>query len=458
MIKTIISLSGDILRRVFLTCAFIASAVATYAAFPYQIKGIDPEKVAVLIYDLQADSVVMDHNGSLWLVPASVMKSVTSAAVLSTQDGERRFTTPVFAQGEIAGSTLRGNLVIECCGDPTIESRHFPDNLGFADSIAAAVARSGISNIAGDIMIGTGGFANPGTPASWLKEDILWPYGTGLYGANYKDNTIKMSLPSGTMEPAVPGTTISKQGGKGGLKVSRDLDSRQFVVTGTIPRRGHSDTYANPNPAASMKHEVVAALQRRGISVSAGKLTPEPTTTLIYTHTSPTVREILRSLMVRSDNMMAEGMLRSLAPAGGTRADAIERESFLWEDFGIDTDRLVIEDGSGLSRANRLSALFLTGLYRQMLQTGVAADYVALFPRAGMDGTMKNFLRGTALEGRVAMKTGSMRGIQCFGGYMLDKDGCPTHTIVVLVNGFTADRAAVKNHIANMLLDRLATN
>ncbi len=441
-------------KWLLLTVLLISDALSAYALFPDSVNGIDPSRVGVLITDLKADTVVMDHNGSKWLVPASVMKSVTSAAVLMTTPPDERLSTEVYRGGDIdRNGVMAGNLIIKCVGDPTVESCHFPDNAGFTDSIAGACRRAGIKKIKGAVVV-ENTFKDEGIPAGWLEEDVIWPYGTGLYGANFRDNLINLSLPSGKTRPHVPTVEVDYTASKGALSVKRSRGSKRFVVSGKIPSGGYSKVYANPDPTAAMTNEVADALAKAGIEVE-GQAIDGGDTWCIYRHTSPTVKQILRSLMVRSDNMMAEGMLRTLAP-GESRADAVDIERNLWQEIGLPVEGLVIEDGSGLSRNDRLSPLFLTELYKHMLTTSVAADYVSLFPRAGHDGTMRNFLKGTALDGRVAMKTGSMRGVQCFGGYMLDDHGVPAYSIVVLVNGFTCDRARVKSEISSMLLELLA--
>lgn len=437
------------IRTVFVVLSLIAT-ISVKAAFPFNINGVDPAKVGIMIYDLRGDSVVMDHNGFKWLIPASVMKSVTSAAVLCTKNADDCFTTSVVIDGKIKKSSLDGNLVIECCGDPTIESSHFPENTGLCNNIVAALVKAGIKEIKGKIIIKQDDFADAGYPDSWVTADLLHTYGAGLYAANYKDNTVRLTLPAGTLTPTTPSVSVQKNPSKNGLSVSRARGSKTFVVSGKIG--SYSDSYANPDPASSMEYEITRAILDAGIIIGNETLKGGKHEVL-YNHVSPAYRDILHSLMIRSDNMMAEGMLRSVEP-GGTRADAIEHEIGLWTDAGLPVDNIVIEDGSGLSRNDRLSPLFLTELYRHILNTSVASEYVALFPKAGIEGTMKNFLKDTPLQGRVVMKTGSMRGIQCFGGYLLDDGGIPTHTIVVLVNDFTADRARVKAGIASLLIDK----
>ena len=93
-------------------------------------------------------------------------------------------------------------------------------------------------------------------------------------------------------------------------------------------------------------------------------------------------------------------------------------------------------------------------MYQYMITDPFASDYSSLFPRAGYDGTMRNFLAGTPLEGRVAMKTGSMKGVQSYAGYLFDEDGNPTHILVFMINNFRCSRAALKNDIQRLLLEK----
>ena len=71
-----------------------------------------------------------------------------------------------------------------------------------------------------------------------------------------------------------------------------------------------------------------------------------------------------------------------------------------------------------------------------MLADEFGDTYLSLFPLAGLHGTM-NLSRDIPLEGRVAMKTGSMKGVQSYSGYLLDEEGRPTHLLVFMANGFS---------------------
>ena len=152
--------------------------------------------------------------------------------------------------------------------------------------------------------------------------------------------------------------------------------------------------------------------------------------------------------------MMTEGMLRTVA-AGRSRKDAIDAELTLWANNGVDTCGIVIEDGSGLSRNNRITPYFLADVLVWMARNNNSDNrYLQCFPRAGQDGTMRNFLKDSPLDGRLATKTGSMRNVQCYAGYMLGDDGVPSHVVVVMLNGFSS-RATVKKAIGDLLIERL---
>jgi D-alanyl-D-alanine carboxypeptidase/D-alanyl-D-alanine-endopeptidase len=89
-----------------------------------------------------------------------------------------------------------------------------------------------------------------------------------------------------------------------------------------------------------------------------------------------------------------------------------------------------------------------------MAFTHKAALYANLFPRVGIEGTVKALLSDTPLAGKLALKSGSMKGVLCYAGYKLDETGTPTHAVVVMVNGFTCKMTTVRKAIAEFLLER----
>lgn len=439
------------LTRLLLSLVLLFTA-ARMTAFPLTVNGIDTTRTAVWIYDLRWDYDVVSANIDRSLVPASVMKTVTCASLLNLADSNERFATRVTARGNLNDTVLNGDIIVHVVGDPTIESQHFPSTQGFADSIATRLARMGIRYITGDVIIDESLFSDATTPPGWMAEDIPWYYGARLQGANFRDNKFSLTLPSKKTVPEVPDLKFQFVNTKRrGVKVDRKDGSETMIVSGNT-RRGFTNTFSMPYPRKAMRAEIINVLKDYGITTRQGTPLKSATETDIYIHQSPRFGEIMESLMYRSDNLMAEGMLRAIAP-GGSRAQAISEEHAVWTAAGISAHGVNIVDGSGLSRDNRLTARFLGNINRHMLNDEFGDEYISLFPLAGIHGTMRNFLVGTPLEGRVAMKTGSMKGVQSYSGYLLDEEGRPTHLLVFIANGFKCSRVALKNDIQRLLLE-----
>lgn len=372
--------------------------------------GKTPAKVSVIVRELSTGHDIVSQNPNLPLTPASITKCVTSAAVMAAGKEEHRFQTPVYLTGEMADSVLYGNLVVEACGDPTTESEFFPDYNGFTDSIVSNLKKLGINRIEGSVIIDRNGFPDAGPGQLWDEDDLKWSYGAGIYPLNYNNNT----------------------------------------------RRGTDRSVSDPS--AVFLADLKRGFSNAGITVVDGKGENgeyNDFEEIIYVNVSPTAREILKSTMVRSDNLFAEGMLRFLAPMESTER-ALTKEKQMLDYLGVGmTNDIKIHDGSGMTRQNRMTANFMADLLTKMALGNKKADYAEIFPRAGLEGTVKNLLRETPLAGKVAVKSGSMKGVQCYAGYLLDNNNLPTHVIVIMINDYRGGRAALRNSISDFLLKTL---
>lgn len=360
--------------------------------------------VAVVVRDLSTGRDIVSQNPHKAMLPASTMKCLTAAAAIEARLDTARFETKVYADGEISGGVLKGNLVIEGGGDPTTDSRQFTGHPGLVAGIADAVKNRGINEIEGCLIVDASSFPDNGPCDRWELSDLRYGYGAGLYALNYRDNAVgdkAMEAPS-----EVFGEALEEKLNALGITVGWD------------------------EPEQSGARE------------------------LILLHRSPECSRILSSLMERSDNLFAEGMLRRLAP-GQPLSAAISRERSLLSGIGIDLDVADIYDGSGLSRNNRVTAAVMADMLSRMAdRKGADISYVSLFPRVGEDGTVKSLLKGTRLQGKLALKSGSMNGVHCYAGYKLDDAGKPTHAVVIFVNDFFCRRAEVRDAIAAFLKEQ----
>lgn len=364
--------------------------------------GIKPESVAVMITDLSDNKVIGSHNISTPLIPASIMKSVTTAALLNKVGPNYRYHTGIFIDGPLDMGILRGNLVIVGACDPSVNSMSEPYGQNIIEEITDALRLAGINKIEGKIIIDESEFAGSPRPDSWMAADFRESYGTGIHAFNFENNA------------------------RGGRSVE--------------------------NPSSVFISRLKSALAKEMISIDEKDLGIGKRTQ-IFDHVSPPIDEIMRSCMMRSDNMFAEAMLRTygkLEGKDGSTPSAANREYAFWVERKMPMEGVEIIDGSGLSRQNRVTAEFMNGILTQMSGD---ATYASFFPLAGQEGTLKKFLAETPLDSYIAMKTGSMKGIQCYAGYKLDEDYVPTHSVVIIMNDIVGKRDRVRKAAENMLLD-----
>ncbi len=380
---------------------FSATSESTDAAVKAFATGgcVNPESVAVMIIDLVSDKEAGAWNADKPLIPASVMKCVTTASLLEKLGKDWKYETRVYLTGKIDEGVVEGNILVEASGDPSLNTIHAPGSKDLVTEIVDALRAEGIHTIRGDIKIDESRFKGPAINPGWMQADLPHSYGTGTHGFNFEDNA------SGNKSVA--------------------------------------------NPSGVFSRRLTAAMSKAGIGMQKEAMA-DGRRMLLGVHRSEPLSEIMMSCMMRSDNQFAEGLLRTLSAESGkdgSIAAGARLEGDYWKRKGLKTDGVIIKDGSGLSRENRLTARFLAGVLKDK---SVDPWYASFFPLAGQEGTLKRFLAGTPLEGYVAMKTGSMRGIQCYAGYKVNDDYVPTHVIVVMINDM-ADRASAREGVKSML-------
>lgn len=370
--------------------------------------GIDSESSSVVVIDLETGAWIENYNSNLSLLPASVMKAVTIGSLINETGIDYVYETKVYLQGEQQDSTYVGNLIIESCGDPSLNSIYEPLTADFVAECVAGIKLKGIKKFKGEVKFVNEVFGGPSVPPSWDPADLKYGYGAGCFDFNFENNSYF----------------------KGNQSYSIKKPSKLFV------------------------DRFVSLLSTIGIDFEEVKSPKLPKKReLLVNHRSATIDDIMRSCMMRSDNLFAEALLKTYAlvvtNSKGTTEEGAKKEKAYWESKGLKTTGCKFVDGSGLSRQNRLTASFLASLLQKMSDN---VDYVSFFPLAGQDGTLQKFLKDTPLDSYIALKTGSMRGVQCYAGYKLDEDYAPTHVVVIMINNFK-ERNKIKKASEELLLE-----
>jgi D-alanyl-D-alanine carboxypeptidase/D-alanyl-D-alanine-endopeptidase (penicillin-binding protein 4) len=366
--------------------------------------------VSFEMIDLSTGKKIAAHNENMALTPASNMKMVTTATALEILGSSFYFETPLLSDGIIQNNTLEGNLYIKGAGDPTLGSEFLGDDKErFLKDWLTGIQQAGIQHIAGNIIVLDQLYGYEGVSPKWLVEDLGNYYAPGIYGISVFDN----------MCETIPANRSS------------------FVAKGDIP-----------DPGLFLANYFTTYLRKNSIEVSGEATTyrllaEEPKTNrALAIVRSPDLASILRIVNVRSNNHYAEHLYKLL-----TIKDSVDIPAY-WAAKNLDTSALFMYDGSGLSPANALSAGFLVQLLEYM--DGKGKDFYYSLPLAGQEGTVASFLKGTSLEGKIRVKSGSMTNVQSYSGYI--EKGKKRYAFSIIVNNFTGKRADLKHGIEKLLL------
>jgi D-alanyl-D-alanine carboxypeptidase/D-alanyl-D-alanine-endopeptidase (penicillin-binding protein 4) len=248
--------------------------------------------------------------------------------------------------------------------------------------------------------------------------------------------------------------------------------SDERLLTGNIPGGKASFSIKGdiPNPGLYLGELLAKKLYEHNYTIGKVETTYDlyykqlylnvkeyPDEKVFYTHFSFPMKDIIKDTNVRSNNHYAEHLIRTVGRAKNndiysSPLDAgIEKTKELWKSRGLNTDALMMYDGSGLSPADAVSPSFMCDLLVYMQTKSKNADiFMESLPKAGKNGTVASRLKGTRLAGKIAMKSGSINGVQCFSGYYID--GEKKYAFTIMVNKFTGSRSEIVQAIDSLLL------
>ena len=240
--------------------------------------------------------------------------------------------------------------------------------------------------------------------------------------------------------------------------------------TFAVDRSPKTEHFANKFGALTCAYYFCNYLRSQGFEVTGGAadtdragriraadfVTAEPASEpqVIGHSESAPLRDIVRKTNLDSDNFYAEAMYRTLAEETSGIAvydSARVAESAVLRRLGLNPGTISIVDGSGLSRRNGLSAGFITAYLNAMTKSPAFPAFLESLPMPG-EGTLNVLFRDRSEQmSRFRLKSGSMEGVLCYSGYILDSGGTPLATVSVLVNGATAKTAQVRKAIEAIL-------
>ncbi len=406
--------------------------------------------------ELASEKTISAHNAQTACTPASVTKLITTATALEIFGADYTFKTQLAIDGTIdSAGILHGNLYIIGGGDPTLGSRFFPQNKDFIPVWLEAVRKAGIKEIQGNIYSETSLYDENPVPVLWLQEDVGNYFGAGVFALSWADNTVAVTIENGTVKKREPyiGYEFANRlqaGTKDSIYFMGEPFSNRRTIYGTYrPHTTRVEKADMSNPPSILQIYVSEQFQEKGLPIQRCYFEEKNEKTIIYTHHSPPLKEIIKQTNFTSNNNYAEHILKHLALQNDSVATfngALQVQRNFWTKKGIDMSGVFLYDGSGLSPKNAMTPDFVCDILSLMKSN---TNFRNSLPVSGESGTVAKFLSTTPLKGKVRVKSGSFRNVQCYAGYISlnGKD----YAFCIMVNNFTGTRANVVKLIEQLL-------
>jgi PBP4 family serine-type D-alanyl-D-alanine carboxypeptidase len=404
----------------------------------------DTTAVAVHVSELGAgDAGEIALGSDRALRPASNLKLLTTAAALALLGPDWAFVTPFEATGLVVAGELQGDLVVRAAGDPLFD----PQSSGDVEHLFApaidALQSAGLVAIAGNVVLDEGQFLEPGPAPEWPDASQHWAEYCALAGGFSANRgcldvvvTPRRAGESARVEifprdHGLPESIGVRTEAKGAPNVQIGAKPSGVLVKGTIGASSepYHASFAHPDPVELFGRALCGALARRGILLR-GRLVRArgaPHGQRLAELRTPLER-YLQPINAESNNAVADQVFLALAQAtfgSGTRVAGARATAQALERLGVATGGFVQVDGSGLSRANRVSARQIAALIETVALTNArsAALYRDSLAVAGRTGTLADRMRGEPTAGRVRGKTGYIAGTSALSGLVDTLDG-----------------------------------
>jgi len=418
--------------------------------------------VSIWVQPLGAAAPTLALNADAPRNPASLVKLLTTYVALDTLGPAHRWKTEVYAAGTQEGGTLSGHLILKGYGDPKLTLEQFW-------LLVRSVRERGIRDLDGDLVLDRSYFEHKPYDPGDFDAEPLRPYNVGPDAllVNFKavtfqfvpdaeGKTVRVIAQPRPYPLEVVSLVKPGNGRCGDWKAKLEPQftpapaphkAFRAVFVGSYPLScGERDW----NIALFSHSDYVGGLFRQLWEELGGRwkggvhdgALPSGAT-LVYTHESPPLAEVVRDVNKYSNNVMARQLFLTLGANGSGPPARVRgaRDAVLatLAARGIDTDGMVIDNGSGLSRRSRVSAKSFAQLLRVAYASATMPEFVASLPVVAVDGTMRKHLKGDAVAGQAHIKTGSLYGVSAIAGYVLDRNG-GRQVVVMIVNDPNAGR------------------
>lgn len=410
---------------------------------------------AFIAKNLDTNQIITQYQSETFMLPASTQKVFTALAAKLALDEDFRFQTALLTQGTMTQNTLNGNLIVKFSGDPNLTS-------GQLFQLFSELKKQGVQQINGDLILDTSVFAGHDKASGWIWNDLTMCFNAPPAAINIDHNCFyvnlnanqeigeyaKVEVPSAYPVQVFSSAYIVKK--EDAPYCQLDViahDNNRYQVKGCMARLAtpFGLSFSVQDPTAYGANIIQADLKKLGIKFS-GKV-KEATTAqqgqILAEHFSAPLPELLKKMMKKSDNQIADALFRTVANQQQGRAASFSLASsvvrqLLRSKAGIRFNNSIVADGSGLSRHNQVSAATMLQALEYIAKNEESLHLFETFPIAGVDGTIsgRGSMISEPLMKNIIAKTGSLKGVYNLAGFMKNAKG-ERIAFVQFINGYS---------------------
>ncbi len=436
---------GCIVAAWLIASSAYAAALPDSVAQSLKAAGIPHSGIAIVVHEAGARKPLLSLNADRPMNPASTMKLLTTYAALDMLGPAYSWKTEAWLDGELKDGVLYGNLVLKGYGDPKLTLEQFWLWL-------REMRARGLHEIRGDLVLDRSFFELPPHDPAAFDNDPVRAYNVGPDALLLNFNTLRLRyLPNGSgmkviSEPPLDGVKLDNRlAPQSAPKASRNgcdnwddgvlvqPDGDSVVLQGGYPGEcGEREQHLSVMPHTRYVEAVFRALwqelggalkgkQREGVAGGNAQL--------FSMHHSEPLSAVIRDINKFSNNVMARQLFLTLGAAAqeGATSTNLERSTRTVQDWlqkqQLDFPELVLENGAGLSRSERISAAHLAQLLQHAAGHPYSAEFAASLPILGVDGSVKKRLRESAAASHAHLKTGTLEGVKTIAGYVRSRGG-----------------------------------
>ncbi|MFA9499687.1 serine-type D-Ala-D-Ala carboxypeptidase [Mannheimia sp. E30BD] len=392
--------------------------------------------------NLDTNQIITQHQSDVFMLPASTQKVFTALAAKLTLSDDFRFQTALLTNGNVENGVLKGNLIARFTGDPELTS-------GQIYQLISKLKQQGINKIEGGLILDTSVFASHDKASGWIWNDLTMCFNAPPAAINIDRNCFyvtlnadqsigefaKVDVPSAYPVQVFSAAYVvdSKEAPFCQLDVVVH-DNNRYQIKGCMARQskpfGLSFSVQDPtNYGANIINKHLKSLGIEFNGQLKEPLTPQVGTVLAEHYSEP-LPVLLKKMMKKSDNQIADALFRTVANKQHNRPASFQLGSYVIRQLlkskaNIDFKNSVVADGSGLSRHNQISANTMLDTLEYIAQNEETLRLFETFPIAGVDGTIsgKGSISTEPLAKNLIAKTGALKGVYNLAGFMKNARG-----------------------------------